>query len=118
MLLNGTLISLAIVSQHKAALAITFFCLAGLAAQAYMPAFWSLPADLLGKSAAATAIGLINMLGNLGGFFGPSIFGYVRDATGSFESSLLFLAGCMLAAGALATLIRVPATISKGEMST
>ncbi len=107
MFLNGTGISMAILWQHKPAWSIAFFCLAGLAAQAYMPALWSIPTQLLGKSAAATAVGFINMVSNLGGFFGPSIFGYLRTTTGSFRLGLWFLVACMLAAGALATQIRV-----------
>jgi len=74
----------------------------------HMPVFWTLPPAFLGKSAAAAAIGVINSLGNLGGFAGPYIFGYLRTSTGNYETGLWFLAGCMLMAGALAALIRVP----------
>ena len=108
MFLNGAGISMAIATHDRPAVAIAFFCFAGLAAQAYMPAFWSVPTQLLGKSAAATAVGLINMLGNLGGFFGPAVFGYLRTSTGNFRTGLWFLVACMIAAGGLATRIRVP----------
>ena len=64
------------------------FCLAGFTAQAYMPAFWTLPTTLLGKSAAATAVGLI-CLGNLGGVAGPWLFGYLKTVTGSYDAGLL-----------------------------
>ena len=40
--------------------------------KAYMPAFWALPSLILTESAAAGSIGLINSVGNLGGFVGPS----------------------------------------------
>ena len=36
--------------------------------KAYLPAFWSLPTLFLTESAAAGSIGLINSVGNLGGF--------------------------------------------------
>ena len=61
---------------------------------------------MLGKSAAATAIGLIR-LGNLGGLAGPWLFGYLRTITGRYDAGLWVLAGCMLLAGTLATQIRV-----------
>jgi ACS family tartrate transporter-like MFS transporter len=83
------------------------FCLAGLTSQAYLPAFWTLPTTLLGKSAAAAAVGLIS-LGSAGGFAGPYVFGYLKTATGRYETGLWFLAGCMLLAGMLALRIRVP----------
>ena len=47
--------------------------------------FWSLPTAMLSGTAAAGGIALINALGNLGGFFGPYVFGLVRDATGQFH---------------------------------
>lgn len=39
--------------------------------KAYMPAFWSLPNLFLAEAAAAGSIGLINSVGNLGGFLYP-----------------------------------------------
>jgi ACS family tartrate transporter-like MFS transporter len=107
MLATGVSLSLAILAGNRAGLVIGLFCLAGFTCQAYMPPFWALPTTLLGKSAAATAVGLITW-GNLGGFAGPSIFGYLRTATGHYQIGLSFLAGCMLLAGILASLIRIP----------
>ena len=90
---------------------IIMFCLAGFTAQAYLPAFWTIPTTLLGKSAAATAVGLI-CLGNLGGFVGPWLFGYLKTLTGTYNTGILALAGCMLVSGLLATQIRIPHTES------
>ncbi|MBV8890044.1 MAG: MFS transporter [Alphaproteobacteria bacterium] len=56
------------------------------------PCFWSLPTAMLSGTAAAGGIALINALGNLGGFFGPYVFGLVRDATGNFSFGLLAIA--------------------------
>jgi MFS transporter, ACS family, tartrate transporter len=42
---------------------------------AHLPAFWPIPTMYLGAIAAASAIGFINMIGNLGGFFGPTMVG-------------------------------------------
>jgi ACS family tartrate transporter-like MFS transporter len=56
------------------------------------PNIWIFPSTLLTGTAAAAGIALINSVGSTGGFFGPSIIGWVRDATGSFQGSLLFLA--------------------------
>jgi len=55
------------------------------------PNIWIFPSTLLTGTAAAAGIALINSVGSTGGFFGPSIIGWVRDATGSFQGSLLFL---------------------------
>jgi ACS family tartrate transporter-like MFS transporter len=106
MLATGVSLGLTILAGDRLWLTITMFCLAGFTSQAYLPAFWTLPTTLLGKSAAATAIGLIQ-LGNLGGFAGPWLFGYLRTITGRYDAGLWVLAGCMLLAGTLATQIRV-----------
>jgi MFS family permease len=59
---------------------------------AHLPAFWPIPTMFLGATAAASAIGFINMIGNLGGFVGPMLVG--KEATGqvSFAPALRLLA--------------------------
>jgi ACS family tartrate transporter-like MFS transporter len=56
-----------------------------------MPAFWALPSLLLTEAAAAGSIGLINSVGNLGGFVGPFVLGLVESRTHSFLPGLLYL---------------------------
>ena len=56
---------------------------------ALLPVFWSLPPQFLVGAAAAGGIAVINSIGNLGGFFGPSAMGYIKDLTGSFSLGLL-----------------------------
>ena len=64
---------------------------------AYSP-FWAIPPSFLTEAAAAGAIALINSIGNLGGFFGPYIVGYIKDITGSFNASMTFLGISMFVA--------------------
>jgi len=66
--------------------------------------FWSLPTAILAGTGAAAGLALVNSMGNLGGFAGPSIDGVTKQATGSFTAALLFLAGA-LALGAVITLL-------------
>ena len=58
--------------------------------------FWSMPSMMLTGMAAASGIAWINAIGNLGGFFGPSIVGWVKDYTGSFAGGLYALAAFSL----------------------
>jgi ACS family tartrate transporter-like MFS transporter len=106
-LIAGVALVLAILAQEHLAFEIACLCLVGFAFQAYLPVFWTLPGGYLGKSASAVAIGAINSVGNLGGFMGPYLFGYLKTATGQYESGLWFLTGCMLISGALASRIRI-----------
>ena len=101
MLATGISLGLAVLANGNPWLMMALFCLAGFTSQAYLPAFWTLPTILLGRSAAATAVGLI-CLGNLGGFAGPWLFGYLKTVTGRYDTGLWVLAGCMLLAGVLA----------------
>jgi len=58
--------------------------------------FWSMPTMFLTGPAAASGIAWINSLGNLGGFFGPTIVGWAKQLTGSFAGGLYALALCAL----------------------
>jgi MFS transporter, ACS family, tartrate transporter len=58
--------------------------------------FWTFPSMFLTGSAAASGIAWINGIGNLGGFFGPTAVGWVKNLTGSFGSGLYLLAGLAL----------------------
>jgi len=64
-----------------------------------MAAFWCLPTRLLKGPSAAAAIALINAIGACGGFFGPTIIGSLKQATGSDAGAFVGL-GLIAAAGA------------------
>lgn len=61
-------------------------------------AFWPMPSLFLTGTAAAGAIAMINAVGNLGGYFGPFIVGWIKDSTQSFSAGLYFLSACSLMA--------------------
>jgi D-galactonate transporter len=63
--------------------------------------FWTLPTAWLSGTAAAGAIALINSIGNLAGFGGPYLIGWVKEATGSTSTGLLVLSLLPLVAGLL-----------------
>ena len=60
------------------------------------PPLWSMPTLFLSGAAAATGIATINSIGNLGGFAGPAMIGWVKDQTGSFTGGLYFVAGLLI----------------------
>ncbi len=72
-------------------LMIILFTVVATGLKAYLPAFWSLPSLFLTEAAAAGSIGLINSVGNLGGFVGPYMLGYLKDYTGSYLLGIVFL---------------------------
>jgi MFS transporter, ACS family, tartrate transporter len=86
---------LAPLTHGNLVLTIGCFMVAFAGIKSYQPAFWSLPSLFLTESAAAASIGLINSVGNLGGFMGPYVLGQVEKLTGSFVGGIYFLCGCM-----------------------
>jgi ACS family tartrate transporter-like MFS transporter len=63
--------------------------------------FWTLPTAWLSGTAAAGAIALINSIGNLAGFAGPYLIGWIKESTGNTSTGLLVLSLLPLTAGVL-----------------
>jgi len=89
----------------------------GACTTAFLPSFWPLPTQFLSASAAAASIGLINALGNLGGFLGPYAMGFLRSRTGSFTAGLVVLLACMAAGGALVLFLPPQREESRGAVA-
>jgi len=68
--------------------------------------FWALGTTFLSGTAAAGGIALINSVGNLGGFAGPTLVGVLTDRTGSIGTSLWFLGGALMLMALLVLTIR------------
>ena len=67
---------------------------------------WALPMRVLSGPAAAAGLALINSIGNVGGFVGPSLVGWARQATNSFEGGLLVIAASMIGAAIVAVSLK------------
>lgn len=70
--------------------------IAAIGLYAFTPPFWSLPTAFLRGDGAAAGIAFINAVGNLGGFLGPFVMGWMKDATGDYLIGLRFLAAAAL----------------------
>ncbi|MCE4547385.1 MULTISPECIES: MFS transporter [unclassified Caballeronia] len=69
------------------------------------PPLWTMPTMFLSGAAAATGIATINSIGNLGGFAGPAMIGWVKDQTGSYAGGLYFVAGLLVLSAVLTLLL-------------
>lgn len=97
---------LAVMLRDHFALSVAMFCVAASGIYAYLPGFWSLPTSFLSGTAAAASIGMINSIGNLGGYAGPYVVGYLSTMTGSFLGGVLYLSLSALVAAVLVLAIR------------
>ncbi|MGK9063715.1 MFS transporter [Stutzerimonas chloritidismutans] len=87
------------------AIAMISLALAGL--YSFKSPFWALPTLFLSRTTAAVSIAVINSVGNLGGFFGPSMIGMVKESTNSTAIGLLFLSGLLAVACVMTLLMRI-----------
>ncbi|HVT89540.1 MAG TPA: MFS transporter [Tepidisphaeraceae bacterium] len=90
-------VALALWPLTRGHLPLTMACLMITAAglKCYLAPFWALPSLFLSKNAAASSVGLINSLANLGGFLGPSVLGFAQTQTHSYVGGIYFMAFCM-----------------------
>ena len=102
----GLMFGLLTVFRHEVPLAIACLLLGSGFFYAFYPVFWSIPTAMLSESAAAATFGLINSIGQLGGFAGNYAIGFLNDRTHSLAASFAFIALVYLAAGALVLSLR------------
>jgi ACS family tartrate transporter-like MFS transporter len=86
--------------------ALAAMCIATIGTYGSRPSMWPMPSQFLTGASAAVGIALINSIGNLGGYVGPFVVGWIRDSTKSFEMGVYFLAGCAFMAALIAYLAR------------
>ncbi len=79
--------------------------------------FWTMPSMLLTGTAAASGIAWINGIGNLGGFFGPTAVGWIKDLTGSFGSGLYLLAGLAVVSAVSTIWLDMQSPVSRAQLA-
>jgi MFS family permease len=90
--------------MHGAVPSIAALSLAMLGLASMLGPFWAFATSFLGGIGAAAGIALVNSVGNVGGFVGPNIIGYVQQTTHSFRAGLTII-GAILAGGGLLVLL-------------
>lgn len=86
---------------HSVPLAVAGFCIAAMGLLAGLPMFWSLAASRLSGKAAGAAIALVNSVGAVGAFAGPSSMGWLRDVTHHYTAGLWAIAAGLVIGGLL-----------------
>jgi MFS transporter, ACS family, tartrate transporter len=99
---------LAVVFRDNVPLLVLSFALSQLGQRSVMSVFWSIPPMILGGTAAAAGIALINSIGNLGGAFGPSVMGWLREGTNTYSAGLLVLATALVIEAVLIMSLKLP----------
>lgn len=88
-----------------------FICLSAIGVYGGMGVWWSMPTTFLSGAAAAGAIGLINSSGNVGGWVGPYMLGFINQHTGDFHIGYYIMGACMFLAALL--ILTLPKELEK-----
>jgi MFS family permease len=99
---GGVLLMLSVLSSHRSAgLSFLFICFVGAGAFGSLGPFWAIPTETLPRGVAGSAMGLVNAIGNLGGWTGPLLVGYLNRRTGTFLYAFAALSMSMLTASVI-----------------
>ena len=104
-LLVGAMGFLSLTAMHSPFVTIGLLSLLMIGYCSSLGPFWAMPGEFLTGFSAASGIAVINSFGNLGGFFGPSVVGFITQKTGTLYGGLAFAGICMLAAAVLVLLL-------------
>ena len=74
---------------------------------------WAIPSLFLSGASAAAGIALINSLGNLGGFVGPILIGWIKDRWGSYAIGLDAVSAMLLLSALV--MLAIQRQISPGQ---
>ncbi len=97
---------LGLVGTSVVVLAIVFLSLATAGFYARQGPLWSVPSEVLPTGTAGTAMGLINGIGNVGGFVGPYVMGYLKTTTHSFTVGYFTMGMAILLGAGLLFLVK------------
>ena len=112
-LMVGVGLALSQWAGNNLVVAIAAFSFATMALYAFPSAFWSLPTVFLSGTAAAASIGLINSVGNLGGFVGPYMIGFLTDRTGTYAAGIYYLMASGVLGGMLVLFLRAGRRVAR-----
>ncbi len=105
LILGGLAIPVALYLHHPIAVMVPVI-VAAVGVFCALPVFWALPTRFLAGTAAAGGIGLINSVGNLGGFAAPYITGALEDLTGTNKAGMWAVGIIMLLCAGLVVALR------------
>jgi ACS family tartrate transporter-like MFS transporter len=117
LMLAAVWFTLSAIPGQPFAMVLLWLCLTSFTHHRFPPPFWVLPTLTLGETAAAASIGLINSIGNLGGFIGPTVVGYLLTHNYSYPVAMTFLAAGYFLGGALILGVRVRRVAPPGTES-
>lgn len=100
-ILGGLGLILSATVAGNVVLTVAFITVAIAGYMTAMAIFWSFPGSMMTGAAVAAGVAAINSVGNIGGFFGPYLLGWLTDRLGNSNAGLMALGGGLVLAGIL-----------------
>jgi hypothetical protein len=113
MLATGVFLSCSAIPGNTFGLTMMWLLMTSLAGSFWAAPFWTLPTLTLNASAAAVAIGMINMAANFSGYVGNHLTGFLRSRGAGETECLLLLAGCYFCGGVTLCFLKTPRGLSR-----
>ena len=104
-ILSGTSLILSVLLRQHFWVSYGFLCLAIPGPFAALAPFWAIPAETMPRNVMGPVIGLVNAFGNVGGFAGPYIVGWLSKEYHSTALAFSALGAGMLICAGLAFLL-------------
>jgi ACS family tartrate transporter-like MFS transporter len=102
-------------STHTAIGVICALVVVNVGISAAKAPLWAMASTFMSGAGAAAGIAMINSIGNLGGFIGPYMIGWIKGKTGSYTGGL-YVVGATLALSAVLTLLLNRKTSESGPV--
>lgn len=113
--LAGAFFALSTLGGQGPVLTLLWLYLTGSMLWGWTPSFWVLPSSTLDASAAAASVGMINSVGNLGGFIGPYAIGLLLTRGYSYSLAAQLMAVAFLGAAALTFALKMATPIASSS---
>ena len=106
----GTIGLIGVLLSHNSILSMVLICVATVGLYSFSGPYWAFTSSMVTAELAVIGIGIINSVGNLGGFVGPYAIGWLNDSTGGITAGIAFLA-------LMLTLTSIQVLLIRGEKS-
>jgi len=104
-LIAGAVALMLLSTTNSVWVALVFWSVIAAGIYSFLGPFWSVPSEFLSGLSAAAGIALINSIGNLGGFVGPSAIGVLTKQAGGMYAGLRFVGVSLLMSAVLLLLL-------------
>ena len=109
---GASLLAGVLLSQHSPVLAFLCVCLTPVGINGILGPFWAIPTESMARKVSGPAMGLINSIGNLGGFFGAIAVGYLNKHMGGFRYGFGLIGLDLLVAASLSLALNSPRPVA------